>query len=84
MRPYLDLLARVRREGVRRADRTGTGTLGLFGHQLRFDLGAGFPLVTTKRVHFRSMVHELLWFLSGGRFTLIPNRFGRFGPTLTA
>ncbi len=65
MKQYLDLLARVRREGVRRADRTGTGTLGLFGHQLRFDLGDGFPLVTTKRVHFRSVVHELLWFLSG-------------------
>ena len=65
MKPYLDLLARVRREGVRRADRTGTGTLGLFGHRLRLDLGEGFPLVTTKRVHFRSVVHELLWFLSG-------------------
>ncbi len=65
MKQYLDLLARVRREGVRRPDRTGTGTLGLFGHQLRFDLGEGFPLVTTKRVHFRSVVHELLWFLSG-------------------
>ena len=65
MKQYLDLLARVRREGARRADRTGTGTLGLFGRQLRFDLGEGFPLVTTKRVHFRSVVHELLWFLSG-------------------
>ena len=67
MRQYLDLLARVRREGVRRSDRTGTGTLGLFGHQMRFDLARGFPLVTTKRVHFRSIVHELLWFLSGAR-----------------
>ena len=65
MKPYLDLLARVRREGVRRADRTGTGTLGLFGHQLRFDLGERFPLVTTKRVRFRSLVHELLRFPSG-------------------
>ena len=65
MKQYLDLLARVRRDGVRRPDRTGTGTLGLFGHQLRFDLGAGFPLLTTKKIHFRSVVHELLWFLSG-------------------
>ena len=65
MKPYLDLLAQVRREGVRRADRAGTGTVGLFGHQFRFDLGEGFPLVTTKRVHFRSVVHELLWFRSG-------------------
>lgn len=65
MQQYLDLLARVRREGVRRADRTGTGVLGLFGCQLRFDLAGGFPLLTTKRVHFRSVVRELLWFLSG-------------------
>ena len=65
MKQYLDLLDRVRRDGVRRPDRTGTGTLGLFGHQLRFDLGAGFPLLTTKKIHFRSVVHELLWFLSG-------------------
>ena len=65
MKQYLDLLARVRREGVRRADRTGTGALGLFGCQLRFDLADGFPLVTTKRIHFHSVAHELLWFLSG-------------------
>ena len=65
MKQYLELLARVRREGVRRTDRTGTGVLGLFGHQMRFDLADGFPLVTTKRVHFRSVVYELLWFLSG-------------------
>ena len=65
MKQYLDLLARVRREGVRRPDRTGTGTLGIFGHQLRFELGEEFPLVTTKRVHFRSVVRELLWLLSG-------------------
>ncbi len=63
--PYLDLLAEVRAGGVRRADRTGVGTLGVFGRQMRFDLAAGFPLLTTKRVHWRSVVLELLWFLQG-------------------
>ncbi|MFU8896084.1 MAG: thymidylate synthase [Gammaproteobacteria bacterium] len=65
MQPYLELLRRVRTEGLRKADRTGTGTLSVFGHQMRFDLGAGFPLLTTKKLHIRSIVHELLWFLSG-------------------
>ena len=65
MKPYLDLLRLVRKHGVHRGDRTGTGTRSIFGHQLRFDLGASFPLVTTKRVAFRLIVHELLWFLSG-------------------
>ena len=65
MRQYLELLTKVLDEGVERNDRTGTGTLAIFGHQMRFDLERGFPLVTTKKLHTRSIIHELLWFIQG-------------------
>jgi thymidylate synthase len=65
MRQYLDLMRQVRDHGLNKTDRTGTGTLSVFGHQMRFDLRVGFPLVTTKKLHLRSIIYELLWFLKG-------------------
>ncbi|HVA54229.1 MAG TPA: thymidylate synthase [Gammaproteobacteria bacterium] len=65
MRQYLEFMRHVRENGARKSDRTGTGTLSVFGYQMRFDLNQGFPSVTTKKLHFRSIIHELLWFLRG-------------------
>ena len=78
MKQYLNLIDRVMKEGSVKNDRTGTGTKSIFGHQMRFDLSKGFPCITTKKLHLKSIIHELLWFLDGDTNTKYLNDNGFF------